>query len=138
VSSGLPADNPGPSAAALSGGPSDTFRQFGAALNQGDLAAAASCFARDGCFLTPDSTVIRGREEIRAVLAQLTAMRLQLQVGPGGMLTIGDVALSVERLTMRLEAAGQCPFVQSPRATVILRHIEEEWKLLFLALWGVA
>jgi Ketosteroid isomerase homolog len=109
---------------------------FAEAQNAGDLDAAASFFARDACFLTPDATVIRGREEIRAVLAQLIASCAQIQVEGQSMLRAGEVALSIQRWTMRSHGVG-APFVQTSSSTVLLRHLERTWKLLIVAPWGL-
>ncbi len=116
--------------------PESASLDFAEALSAGDLDTAASYFARDACFLTPDATAIWGREEIRAVLAQLIGMRLQIRVDLRNLLTIGDIALSSERWTMRFEAADGTSFTQTSRSTAALRLIESQWKLLIAAPWG--
>jgi ketosteroid isomerase-like protein len=116
--------------------PEQALRSFAEALGSCDLDAATYCFARDACFLTRDATLIHGREEIRGILAQLIAMRLQVQVEQRSMLPLGDVALSSERWRMRFGAAA--PFEQISQATIVLRLIENRWKLLLAAPWGFA
>jgi ketosteroid isomerase-like protein len=116
--------------------PEQVTLAFVAAHNAGELDTAASFFARDACFLTPDATAIRGREEIRAVLAQLIASRAEIQVEDQSMLTAGEMALSTQRWTMRSGGAS-APFVQTSNATVLLRRLECSWKLAILAPWGL-
>lgn len=107
-----------------------------AALGAEDSHAAAACFARDACFLTPDATVIRGRPEIRDILAQLIAMRFEIEVEMRTMLRIGDTALNSERWTTRLGGAEGPPLVQVSRSTAVLRQLDDGWKLLVAAPWG--
>jgi ketosteroid isomerase-like protein len=123
-------------AAALPESPERATLAFVAAQNAGELDAAASFFARDACFLTPDATAIRGREEIRGVLAQLIASSAKIQVEGQSMLTAGEMALSTQRWTMR-SGGIDAPFVQTSNATVLLRRLECSWKLAILAPWGL-
>ncbi len=116
--------------------PEQTMLSFSEALGSRDLDAAAFCFARDASFLTRDATLIHGREEIRGILAQLIAMCLQVQVEQRSMLPLGDVALSSERWRMRFATPAGAPFEQTSRATIVLRRIEDRWKLLLAAPWG--
>jgi len=109
---------------------------FANAQNAGDLDVATSCFARDACFITPDATAIRGRAEIRAILAQLNASSVQIQIEGQSTLKAGEVALSIQRWTMRSCGVG-APFVQTSSATVLLRRLESSWKLMILAPWGL-
>lgn len=110
---------------------------FAATLNNGELDAATSCFAREGCLITPDATAIRGRESIRDILAQLIARRAEIAVELSATLTAGDVALAHERWRICSEGAENVPFVQVSTPTLVLRCIEEDWKLAIAAPWGV-
>ena len=38
--------------------PGESTRALAASISRGDLEAATSCFAKDACLLTPDSTVV--------------------------------------------------------------------------------
>ena len=116
--------------------PEQVTLAFVAAHNAGELDTAASFFARDACFLTPDATAIRGREEIRAVLAQLIASRAEIQVEGQSMLTAGEMALSTQRWTIR-SGDVDSRFVRSSNSTILLRRLERTWKLLILAPWGL-
>jgi ketosteroid isomerase-like protein len=107
------------------------------ALEGGDLDVAASFFAREACFLTPDATAIRGREDIRPILAQLIASRVQIRIEVQSTLVAGDMAIATERWTMHTKGTGAEPFVQTSGATVLLRHLERTWKLMIVAPWGL-
>jgi ketosteroid isomerase-like protein len=106
------------------------------ALSIGNLDAAAACFARDACLITPDGTAVHGRERIRPVLAQLILARAKVAVELSSTLVAGDVALTCERWTIRSPAADGKDLVQSTDPTFVLRWIEEEWKLALVAPWG--
>lgn len=116
--------------------PEQAVRAFAVALGSGDLDAAVGCFARDGCFVTPDSTAIRGREDIRAILAQMLAGCLWIGIEARGMLTAGDVALGSERWTIGSNGAGRAPFERTSNSTVVARRIEGTWKLAIVAPWA--
>lgn len=107
------------------------------ALAAGDLEAAAACFARDGCLITPDATVIHGRDWIRPILAQLIARRIEVVVEQSLVIDGGDVRLARERWKVRtgVEAAR---IVQVLHPTLVLRPVESEWKLAIAAPWGWA
>jgi uncharacterized protein (TIGR02246 family) len=124
---------PAVQAAPLHDSPEHVSRAFADALAAGDHHAAVSCFARDACFLTPDATVIRGRSEIRPIIAQLIAMRFELEVEMRTILRVGDTALSSERWTTRLGAA---PLVQTSCATAVMKRVDGGWRLLVAAPWG--
>jgi ketosteroid isomerase-like protein len=116
--------------------PEQALLSFAEALSEGDLDAATSCFARDAYLLTPDATAIRGREEIRSILAQLIDRRIQIRVQARKMLTVGEVALGSERWTMRSEGIGGSAFEQTCSPTVVLHRVEGVWKLAIAAPWG--
>jgi ketosteroid isomerase-like protein len=109
---------------------------FARAINQGDLSGATNCFALDACLITPDSTAIRGREEIRPIIAQLIARQTQIEVLSSSVLAAGEVALGSER--WRISAAGPEGdlFAQESRPMVVARRLEGGWKLAIAALWG--
>ena len=106
------------------------------ALNARNLDAAASCFAKDACLITPDATAIRGRARIRAVLAQLIARRAQIEIELSCVLMAVDVALVRERWTIGSDGIEGSRFEQSCSTTLVLRLIEDEWRLAIAAPWG--
>lgn len=104
-------------------------------MSIGNLAAATACFARDASFLTPDATTIRGRDDIRAVLAQLVAMRSQIHIDMQSTLRAGEIALVTGRWTIRLPIKA-APFAQSASACFVVHRIEGSWKAVIAAPWG--
>lgn len=115
--------------------PAETTAALAAALNQGELAAAANCFALDACLLTPDATMIRGREEIRGILHQLILSGFRLEVSDSVVLAAGGVALVSEQWTITSPGPGG-PFDQTLRPKLVVRRVEETWKLAIAAPWS--
>jgi ketosteroid isomerase-like protein len=111
---------------------SDVFAQ---ALNAGDLPSAASCFARDGCLITPDLTAIHGRERIRPVLAQLIAGGIAIEVERANAVDAGGVQIARERWTIQ-RGRGATGFEQVCEPTLVLCFIEGSWRLMIAAPWG--
>jgi ketosteroid isomerase-like protein len=109
---------------------------FARALNGGDLDAAAACFARDGCLITPDATAIHGRESVRALLAQMVARRTKVLVEASGSIRGGEVILARERWRVRAGELEGSPIEQILSAVLILRRVEGAWKLAIAAPWG--
>jgi uncharacterized protein (TIGR02246 family) len=111
-------------------------RAFVSAVNRGDLDGAAECFANDACLLTPDATAIRGRQEIRPILAQLIARESRIEVLASSFLAAGEVALASERWAMSSAGPEGRTFEQCLTPTLVLRMAEGRWKLAVAAPWG--
>jgi uncharacterized protein (TIGR02246 family) len=109
---------------------------FAAALSGGDLHGAALCFTREGCLITPDGTMVHGRVDIAAVLAQLIARRTEIEIDRVVVRRAGDVALVVGRVTMRSDGPEGTRFTQSCDATMVIHRVEGTWKLAVIAPWG--
>ncbi len=116
--------------------PEETTRAFAESITRGDLEAATSCFAKDACLLTPDATVVRGREEVRAILHQLIAAGSQIEVQESAIVLAGEVALGSERWLVSSAGSEGEPFVRSLTPTVVLRRLEGVWKLAVAIPWG--
>lgn len=87
--------------------------------------------------LTPEETCAAFARALRAVLAQLIAMGAIARVEPRSMLVSGEVALGSESWTMRFGGAGETAISRTSKATVVLRHVEGEWKLCIVSPWGM-
>jgi uncharacterized protein (TIGR02246 family) len=117
-------------------GPVRSCLRFAQALNEGDLDRAAACFARDGCFITPDATAVHGREGIRDVLAQMVVRRTEIQIELSSTIAAGEVIFANQRWRIRSGEQSEGRLEQTADATLILRQIEGTWKLSIVAPWG--
>jgi ketosteroid isomerase-like protein len=113
--------------------PEEVVDGFGAALRAGDVGAATALFSREGCFVTPDSTVICGRSRIRGFLLQLVEMAGDLTIEQRTMLKAGDIAVGSESWRLRL-GRGE-GMVRTTRAMIVLGRIEGRWRIAVVDPW---
>ena len=116
--------------------PEESTRVLAASISRGDLEAATSCFAKDACLLTPDATVVRGREEIRPILHQLIAAESQIEVQESAIVLAGEVALGSERWLVSSAGSEGSPFTRALTPTTVLRQIEGVWKVAVAMPWS--
>ena len=118
--------------------PEGSLLTFAGALRRGDLDRASGCFASDACFLTPDATVIHGRNEITEILAQLRVTGFEIEVEiRAGSIRAGDTALTAERWTVSTGRRGTgAALRRSFDSRTVLRRSGTEWRFLFVAPWG--
>ena len=116
--------------------PQRLTRVLAGAISAANLSVAGDCFAKDACFVTPDATAIRGREEIRAIMGQLIARRAQIEVLSSSALIGGGAALVTEQWVMRSAGTESSVFEQRLAPTLVARWVEGRWKLAVVAPWG--
>jgi ketosteroid isomerase-like protein len=116
--------------------PGGSTRALAASISRGDLEAATSCFAKDACLLTPDATVVRGREEIKPILRQMIASGAKIEVQESSIVLAGEVALGTERWVMSSAGSEGTPFTRALTPTMVLRQLEGVWKLAVAMPWG--
>jgi len=123
--------------AVLSGArtPQESTRALAASISRGDLDAAAYCFAKDACLVTPDATAVRGRDEIRPILHQLIVLESRIEVQESSVLAAGEVALGTERWTLTSPGSEGGPFTRSLTPMVVVRQLEGVWKLAVALPW---
>jgi len=116
--------------------PEGATSAFCEAISRGQLDQACGCFVRDGCLITPDATVVHGRDAIGSVLAQLIATGARVSIQVSAFVAAGDVAMARERWRFESEAPQGRPFAQESSPTMVLRRLESDWKLAIAAPWG--
>ena len=114
--------------------PDEVVDGLGIALRAGDAEAATALFAREACFVTPDSTVIHGRTRIGEFLQQLVHLAGGLTIEQRTMMTAGDVALGSESWSMWIGAGPQAVLRRS-RSTMVLGRIEGIWRIAVADPW---
>ena len=119
-----------------SGGPEEVADALVASLSGGRLRGATACFSRDACLITPDSTAVHGRDDIRRLLAQLIAREVRIEVLLRTELRAGEVVLSRQRWLVHSQGADGSGYTQDLNATLVLREVEESWKVAIAAPWG--
>jgi len=115
--------------------PRESTRALAASVSRGDLDGAARCFAKDACLITPDATAVRGREEIKPILHQLIVAGSQIEVQESSIVLAGEVALGSERWLVTSAGSEGSPFTRTLTPTIVLRQIEDLWKLAVAMPW---
>ncbi|HEX3041257.1 MAG TPA: nuclear transport factor 2 family protein [Solirubrobacterales bacterium] len=116
--------------------PGEITLAFAEAIGRGDLDAAARCFAKDACLITPDATAVRGRAEIRPILHQLIVVGSRIEVQESSVVLAGEVALGSERWLLTSAGSEGEPFTRALTPTTVMRQIEGAWKLAVAMPWG--
>jgi ketosteroid isomerase-like protein len=116
--------------------PRESTRALAASISRGDLDSAARCFAKDACLLTPDATAVRGREEIKPILHQLIVTGSRIEVQDSSIVLAGEVALGSERWLVTSAGSEGSPFTRTLTPTVVLRQIEDVWKVAVAMPWA--
>ena len=109
--------------------------RLAASISRGDLDAAARCFAKDACLVTPDATAVRGREEIRPILHQLIASGSRIEVQESSIILAGEMAFVTERWLVATPGSKGAPFTRSLTPSMVLRRLEGAWKLAVAIPW---
>lgn len=116
--------------------PEKVTRAFAESVTRGNLEAAARCFAKDACLVTPDATTVRGREDIRPILHQLIASGSRIEVQESSMLLAGEIAFGTERWVITTPGSEGRSFTRALTPTMVLRQLEGAWKLAVAIPWG--
>jgi uncharacterized protein (TIGR02246 family) len=116
--------------------PREGTRALAASISRGDLDAAAHCFTKDACLLTPDATTVRGREGIKPILRQLIAAGSKIEVQESSIVLAGEVALVTERWQVTSAGSEGAPFTRTLTPTLVMRRLEGAWKLAVAMPWG--
>jgi ketosteroid isomerase-like protein len=127
------------STAALISGttPNGATEAFVAAINGADLEVAVGCLTREACLITPDSTAVRGRAEIRGVLAQMIAQRLEIEVSASSAIAAGEIAHLKQQWRIQVGTDSARPYTRDVNPLCVLQRVEARWKLAIVAPWGL-
>jgi ketosteroid isomerase-like protein len=131
---GSPIGGPRPSAVPPT--PERTPLLLAAAVSAGQLDAATGCFARDACLVAPGATAVHGRDRIRALLAQLIDRGSRIDVAASTCLLAGEVAFTRQQWTVASNGPAGNRYIENLEPTLVLRRLEEEWKLAIAMPWG--
>jgi ketosteroid isomerase-like protein len=116
--------------------PEEVTRALAESLSRGDLKAAIRCFAKDACLVTPDATAVRGREDIRPILHQLIVSGSRIEVQESSMILAGEIAFGTERWVLTSAGSEGKSFTRALTPTMVLRRLEDAWKLAVAIPWG--
>lgn len=121
---------------ALPATPERTPLLLAAAISAGQLEVATRYFTRDACLVAPGATAIHGRDEIRALLAQLIDRRSRIEVVLSTCLLAGDVAFVRQQWTLASRGPADSSYTENLEPMLVLRRPEGSWKLAIAMPWG--
>lgn len=117
--------------------PEGVSRAFAAGVAARDPESAVSFFSKDGCLLTADGTEVRGKAQVREVLAQIVMTHPLIRIAMGRMLIADEVAISSQRWTIGSKGSNEDLFERSFGALLVLsREGHEGWRVVVAAPWG--
>jgi ketosteroid isomerase-like protein len=108
------------------------------ALNAGDLQGATRCFAPAATLIWADGSAACGQEAIAMRLGELISARAEVALELRGVLVSGDLALAHERWALSYEGVPDRSLEPAPSPSLVMRLLEDEWKLAIAAPWGQA
>lgn len=117
--------------------PEAISRAFAAAVVGRNPEAAGACLSAEGCLLTPDGTEVRGKAQMREILAQLMVTHTQIRVELGRVLTAGTGAVASQNWTLFSKGPHDEPFERSHSALLVLGHEKRGWRVMIAAPWGL-
>jgi len=102
--------------------PADVDRLFAEALSAGALDGALAMYEDDACYADGHGTVARGREQIRAVLADLIALSPTLECHEIDVVENGDLAILRARWTFSGTSQDGEPYEHRGRSIEVVRR----------------
>ncbi len=102
--------------------PADVDRLFAEALSAGNLDGALAMYEDDACYADEHGTVARGREQIRAALAELIALNATLDCYEIDVVENGDLAILRARWTFSGTSHDGEPYETRGRSIEVVRR----------------
>jgi len=135
-SAGAIAANRSPLGERLAATPRLACEALARAINHADPEGALACFAPGACLVGADGAAANGEAAIGARLAELIAAGARVKIELAGILVASDIALAHERWTIAYGEQRASRSTPSAQPTLVLRCLEDEWKIAIAAPWG--
>lgn len=117
------------------GGAEAMSRRFARAMLARDAGAAASCFAATARLLTADGTEVCGREQLAAVLTQITAAEQRLEIRVGRTVISGHTALCTQFWRRHTTGPERPSFDSATTARLVLNYTGRRWEIVIASPW---
>src|SRR5262245_27023958 len=117
--------------------PIDTVNQLSSAINRGDVEAALALYQADAVLMAQPGQPARGANEVRAALAQFTALKPTLRTQAESVVEAGDVALYIGRWTLRgTDPSGKPVAMEGESSDVLRKQPDGRWLIALDNPWG--
>lgn len=116
--------------------PEDVIRDFAVRLNEGDVAGALALYEPDAAFVPEPGRTVQGTGAIRDALERLVALEPRLSGEIQGVRMGGDVALVLNRWSLRGHGPDGPVEMGGTSADVLRRQPDGSWRVLIDDPWG--
>jgi uncharacterized protein (TIGR02246 family) len=116
--------------------PEGVVRGFADRLNHGDVEGALELYEPDATFVAEPGTTVTGREGIRVALERFAALRPTLTGEIQGVREGGDVALVLNRWSLKGHGPDGPVQMSGTSADVLRRQPDGSWRVLIDDPWG--
>jgi uncharacterized protein (TIGR02246 family) len=116
--------------------PEGVIRGFAECLNGGDVDGALALYEPDATFVAEPGTAVTGHDQIRAALERFAALRPTLSGEIAGVRRGGDVALVLNRWSLKGEGPDGPVAMSGTSADVLRRRADGSWGVLIDDPWG--
>jgi len=110
--------------------PAELMADFCRRVRERDLDGLVDLYEPQAVFRPSEGRIARGPAEIRAALAELLALDPVLDAHVEEVLTVGDLALVINRWTMRGTAPDGTLVEQSGRSSDVVRRHGAAWRIV--------
>lgn len=117
------------------GGAEEMSRRFARAMLARDARVARACFATGAKLLTADGTEVCGREQLGAVLTQITAALQGLEIRVGRTVISGHTALCTQFWRRHTADPERHSFESASTARLVLAHSGRRWEIVIASPW---
>jgi uncharacterized protein (TIGR02246 family) len=116
--------------------PEDVIRDFAVRLNEGDVAGALALYEPDAAFVPEPGRTVQGTPAIRDALERFVALEPTLSGEIQGVRMGGDVALVMNRWSLRGHGPDGPVEMGGTSADVLRRQPDGSWRVLIDDPWG--
>jgi uncharacterized protein (TIGR02246 family) len=116
--------------------PEDVIRDFAVRLNEGDVAGALALYEPDAAFVPEPGRTVQGTPAIRGALERFVALEPTLSGEIQGVRMGGDVALVINRWSLRGHGPDGPVEMGGTSADVLRRQPDGSWRVLIDDPWG--
>lgn len=85
-----------------------------------------------------NGTAVHGRDDIRAILAQLIAAHTEIEISQLVLRRSGPIALAEADWTFRSDGPASSRRIATHHPIVALREVEGTWKIAIAPLWAAS
>ena len=116
--------------------PEDVIRDFAVRLNEGDVDGALALYEPDAAFVPEPGRTVQGTPAIRDALERFVALEPTLSGEIQGVRMGGDVALVMNRWSLRGHGPDGPVEMGGTSADVLRRQPDGSWRVLIDDPWG--